>query len=87
MDFRVEKLKKLVKVSEKLKISQMAQILNLKEAELYDRIVDWAADFGFTIDEDVVKFSAGRKEDFNAAIDSAFSEWGRKTVTKDGKLD
>ncbi|HME50943.1 MAG TPA: hypothetical protein VKM55_01885 [Candidatus Lokiarchaeia archaeon] len=84
---RMEKLKKLVKVSERLKISQMAQILAMDEATLYDRIVDWAADYGFTIDEDVVKFGAGRKEDFIAALDDAFQGWDKKTETKDGKLE
>src|SRR5271157_505410 len=84
---RMNKLKKLVKVSEKLKISQMAQILNMDEAKLYDRIVDWAADFGFTIDEDVVKFSGGRKDDFIASMNNAFADWNKKTETKDGKLE
>ena len=84
---RMEKLKKLVKVSERLKISQMAQILAMDEATLYDRIVDWAADYGFTIDEDVVKFGAGRKEDFIAALDGAFQGWDKKVETKEGKLD
>ena len=83
---RIEKLKKLVRVSEKLKISQMAQILQLSEKELYDRIVDWAADYGFTIDEDVVKFSVGRKDDFIASLDNAFAGWAQKDTTKDGKI-
>lgn len=84
---RMDKLKKLVKVSERLKISQMAQILGMDELTLYDRIVDWAADYGFTIDEDVVKFGAGRKDEFIAALDGAFQGWDKKVETKDGKLD
>jgi len=52
---------------------------------LYDRIVDWAAEYGFTIDEDVVRFGSGRKDDFVAALDSAFSDWWSKTETKQGK--
>ena len=84
---RINKLKKLVQVSERLKVSQMAQILNMDEAKLYDRIVDWAVDFGFTIDEDIVKFSGGRKDDFIAAMDGAFADWGKKTETKEGKLE
>ncbi|HME54994.1 MAG TPA: hypothetical protein VKM55_22500 [Candidatus Lokiarchaeia archaeon] len=84
---RMEKLKKLVKVSEKLKISQMAQILAMNETDLYDRIVDWAADYGFTIDEDVVKFGGGRKDDFIAALDGAFQSWDKKVETKEGKLE
>ena len=84
---RMDKLKKLVKVSERLKISQMAQILGMDETTLYDRIVDWAADYGFTLDEDVVKFGGGRKDEFIAALDGAFQGWDKKVETKDGKLD
>ena len=83
----MDKLKKLVRVSEKLKISQMAQILGMDETNLYDRIVDWAADYGFTIDEDVVKFGGGRKDEFIASLDSAFQGWDKKTQAKDGKLE
>jgi hypothetical protein len=84
---RMDKLKKLVKVSEKLKISQMAQILAMDETTLYDRIVDWADKYGFTLDEDVVKFGGGRKDEFIAALDGAFQGWDKKTQTKDGKLE
>ena len=81
----LEKLKKLVKVSTKLKISQITQILKMSESDLYDHIVDWASDYGFTLDENVVMFSSGRKDDFIASLDNAFADWGKKTETKDGK--
>ena len=84
---RMEKLKKLVKVSEKVKVSQMAQILNMDEAALYDRILDWAAEFGFTLIEDVVRFSGGRKDDFIASLDKAYTDWDEKSATKDGKFE
>ena len=57
------------------------------EDTLYERIVDWAVEFGFTIDEDIVKLGSGRKDDFIAALDSAFTDWGKKTETKEGKLE
>ncbi len=83
---RLEKLKKLVQVSEKLKIAQVAQILKLKEEEVYDHIVDWAAEFGFVLDEDIVKFGAGRKDDFIAALEKDFENWGKRAENKDGKV-
>ncbi len=82
----LEKLKKMVQVSEKLKISQIAQILKLKEADVYDHIVDWAAEFGFTLDEDVVKFGVGRKDEFIASLEKEFADWGKKAENKDGKM-
>ena len=83
----IEKLKKLVRVSKKLKISQMAQILSLNEKDLYNRILEWADQFGITIDDDIVEFGSGKKDDFLAALDEAFTDWGKKTETKDGKLE
>jgi len=82
----VEKLKKLVQVSKKLKVSQMATILKLDEKDLYDHIVDWTAEFGFTLDEDVVEFGAGRKDDFIASLDQAFVDWNKKSEAQDNKV-
>ena len=83
---RIEKLKKLVQVSKKLKVAQIAQILDLSEKGVYDRIVDWAAQFGFTLDVEVVEFGAGRKDDFIASLDAAFKDWGGKVESKAGKI-
>ncbi len=65
---------------------QIAQILDLSEKGVYDRIVDWAAQFGFTLDVDVVEFGAGRKDDFIASLDAAFKDWGKKVDIKTGKV-
>ncbi len=83
---RLEKLKKLVRVSKSLTVSQMAQILSLTEKELYERIVDWADQFGFSLDKDTVEFGAGRKDDFIASLDKEFESWGKKDITKEGKI-
>ncbi len=74
---RLEKLKKLVRVSKSLTVPQMAQILDLTEKELYERIVDWADQFGFTLDKDTVEFGAGHKDDFLAQLDKEFATWGK----------
>ena len=58
----IKKLKKLVKVSEELTISQMAEFLGIDEKSLNEHIVDWADEFGFTLNQDVVKFGSGRKD-------------------------
>lgn len=83
---RIDKLKKLVQVSKKVKVSQMAQILRMDEVELNERIVDWAEEYGFTLDGDFVEFGAGRKDEFINALNDAFSDWDKKTGNKFGKL-
>ena len=86
-DETIEKLKKLVKVSKKLKIAQMANLLGIEEQELNNRLVDWAEQFGFTIDDDVVEFSGGSKDDFLTELDKMYSDWNKKTETQDGKIE
>ncbi|HME51422.1 MAG TPA: hypothetical protein VKM55_04345 [Candidatus Lokiarchaeia archaeon] len=79
---RIDRLKKLVNVSKKLRISQMAEMLDLSTQEMNHRIVDWAADYGFTIDEDVVEFTGGRKDDFISSLDEAFADWTKKSALR-----
>ena len=83
---QLARLKKLVRVSKTLKVSQMAKILEMSEDELYRRIVDWADEFGFTLDGETVEFGAGRKDDFLASLDNAFDTWSTKDKTKGGKI-
>ena len=84
---RIERLKKLLRVSEKLRISQMAELLEIDTKDLRKRILDWADQFGFTIDEDIVKFESSRKDAFIDALSDAFADWNKKTDAKEGKLE
>ncbi len=79
---RLDKLKKLIRVSETLQISQVGEYLGLQGQELFNRLVDWAAEFGFTLDQQLVKFGAGRKDDFIAALDKEFMTWSKRTGGK-----
>ena len=69
---RLEKLKQIVRVSERLKVSRMAEVLEIDEQELWKRVFAWAEQFGFTIDDDVVKFQGGQKEDFISKLEQEF---------------
>jgi hypothetical protein len=42
----VEKLKRLIQVSESLDIEQIGAYLGIHGKELFDRLVDWALEFG-----------------------------------------
>ncbi len=77
---RVEKLKKHVRVSETLEISQIASYLGLAGDEVFRRLVDWAAEFGFTIDRQVVRFGEGKREAFITDLEKAFASWGCKDI-------
>ncbi len=68
-DEKVNKLKKLIKVSKRLKIAKIAEILGMDESKLFDRVIDWADEFEFQIDEDVIEFEGGKKKDFIKKLD------------------
>jgi len=83
---RIEKLRQIIAVSDKMEISQIATILGLDEADTLRRIVGWAMQFGFKINGKEVIFSQG---DLNAAIkdlDKQFGAWGDREKDKDGKI-
>ncbi len=79
---QIEKLKKLIQVSETLQITQVGEYLDLNGQELFNKLVDWAAEFGFTIDQQVVKYGSGRKDDFIAELDKEFKKWNKQTTGK-----
>ncbi len=79
---QMEKLKKLVRASRRLKREEIGEYLGLSGKELFDKLVDWAGEFGFKIDGDEVIFEGGRTDDFIAQLDKEFTEWSNKESTK-----
>ena len=82
---RIAKLRKIVKVSNSLEISRLAEVLHIDEKMLWDRIFDWAEQFGFRIEENKVIFGQGNVAGFVDELDKHFATWGSKESTKEGK--
>ncbi len=78
---RIARLKKLVQVSRRLKRVEIGEYLGLKGKELFDRLVDWAAEFGFTLDGEDVDFQGGRVDDFVAELGREFEKWNQTGVS------
>lgn len=78
-------LRKIVQVSVKLPVARLADLLGLEERACWRRVVDWAAEFDFQIDDDMLLFAAGRKEAFIAQLETEFATWG--TGTSAGKRE
>ncbi len=72
-----EKLGKIVKVSKSMLLDDLAAALGITRAGLMDKIIDWAAEFGFEIDGNQVVFGAGRKDDFIAQLEREFASWSK----------
>ena len=60
--------------------------LDLDEKTFIDRIIDWADEFGFTIEEDVVIINKDSVDNFIKMLDKQFSSWEKKEALKEGKF-
>ncbi len=65
----IEKIKKLVKVSDKIKIDMMKGALKVDDASFNDKIIDWATKFGFRISGDELILNQNKVNDFIKALD------------------
>ncbi len=76
---RLAKLATIVRVSRRLEVSRMAEVLKMKESDLWDFIFDWAEKFNFKIDKDIIEFDVDKTDDFLATLDSEFKKWEKST--------
>ncbi len=69
-----------MRVSETMEISQIASYLGLVGDEVFRRLVDRAAEFGFTTDRQEVRFGESKREAFITEMDKDFASWGCKDI-------
>jgi flagellar biosynthesis GTPase FlhF len=84
---RLEKLSKMLKVYTKIKKEEMRKILNMKEDVFNDRLLDWALEYGFKIDGNMVLLENADVQGFISGLDNQFSDWKAKETSKDGKIE
>ncbi len=72
----MKKLQQIIKVSTKLAVERIAQVLELSVDETWKRVFDWAEKFQFTIDGDYILFNKDTVNDFIASMDKEFASWG-----------
>ncbi len=77
----IDKIRKMLSVSTRLKLEMMQQVLGLDTATFNNKIFDWAAEFKFKIDGDYVVIEGGDVTGFISKLDAEFADWGKK----DGK--
>ena len=82
---RTEKLRKIMHVSEELSVERMAKSLDMEVETLWDKLFDWASEFGFKIKGETVVFSGGNVDGFIGALDKQFTEWADAEETGKGK--
>lgn len=71
----VEKLRKIIKVSDRIEVARLADALGIDEKVAWMRVFDWAEEFGFKVDGNMIVFGAGDTAKFVDDLDKAFAEW------------
>jgi hypothetical protein len=71
----VEKLRKIIKVSDRIEVARLADALCIDEKLAWQRVFDWAEQFGFKVDGNVIVFGSGDTAKFVDDLDKEFAEW------------
>ncbi|UYP47465.1 Beta-barrel assembly-enhancing protease [Candidatus Lokiarchaeum ossiferum] len=83
---RIDRLKKTLQVSTKLRLDRLQEGLNMSGLEFNRKIVDWAFEFGFTIEGEYLLVNKSTVSDFLVTLDENFNEWTENSKKKAGKL-
>ena len=83
---RLGQLKKTLQVSTKMKLDRLQDILQMSNQEFNNKIVDWAHEFGFTIEGDYLIVNQSTVTDFLESLDDQFLEWGEGARNKESKI-
>lgn len=84
---RLEKLAKIMRVAERIEIPRVATILGMDEQVIWERIIDWADEFGFKIDGNFMVIEQESTDAFIHALEQEFTSWNQKESTADGKVE
>jgi hypothetical protein len=61
---KLNRLKSLIRVSSKIKIDDIQQILDTERGTVLDLIVDWAEEYGFLVEGEFLVFNEKNKAHF-----------------------
>ncbi len=82
----IEKLKKIISVSRRIKLEMMRKSLGMTEEAFLDKIYDWAAHYDFIIDGDYLIINQETVSNFITELDAQFREWETKEQAGMGKI-
>ncbi|HME54186.1 MAG TPA: WD40 repeat domain-containing protein [Candidatus Lokiarchaeia archaeon] len=82
----VTKIQKMMKVSKRIRIDMMREALGMDMKSFSDKMIDWAAQFNFSIDGDYVDFENADTDGFLTTLDGYFTDWNQNAKTKKGKI-
>ncbi len=76
----VEKLRKIIKVSDRIEVAKLADALGIDEKLVWQRVFDWAEQFSFKVDGNMVVFGSGDTAKFVDDLDKEYAEWRAEKI-------
>ncbi len=79
-------LKKLLTVSKRVRIDMLREYVEMDNDQFLEKLVEWAAEYNFTIDGDFIIPASDDAGRFVENIDAMFDAWEASSMTKGSKL-
>ena len=82
----IEKIHKIMKVSSRVRLDMMRNILELDAKTFDNKILDWAVEFNFKIDGDFIVIENADIDGFITGLDRQFDRWKNAEKSSSGKI-
>ena len=82
VDERTKKIERMLQVSNRIRLDMMRTALNMEKKAFDEKIFEWAEEFGFIIDKDVLIVDKDRVSDYINKLDVMFETWEKSETEK-----
>ncbi|KKN11068.1 hypothetical protein LCGC14_1030270 [marine sediment metagenome] len=82
IDERTKKIERMLQVSNRIKLDMMRNALNMEKKAFDEKIFEWAEEFGFIIDEDILIVDKDTVSDYINKLDIMFETWEKSKTEK-----
>jgi len=82
IDERTKKIERMLQVSNRIKLDMMRNALNMEKKAFDEKFFEWAEEFGFIIDGDVLIVDKDTVSDYINKLDIMFETWEKSEKEK-----
>ena len=82
---QTKKIKTILQVSDNIKLEVLRKLLRMEESAFYKKIINWAQQFNFKIEGDIIHVNSKTVSEFIDALDKQFIEWEKTEQEKRDK--
>ncbi len=82
VDERTKKIERMLQVSNRIELEMMRSALNMEKKEFNIKVFEWAKEFGFTIDKDILIVDKDTISDYITNLETMFETWEKSKTKK-----